>query len=80
MPCPLAALALPGCMQTAASVAVVRLRSKRAVAIAGGFSPRARRGHVTLTHSDSSGSTRVIVPLGTSLSPGDTILIAERWF
>jgi polysaccharide export outer membrane protein len=80
MPCPLAALALPGCMQTAAPVAVVRLRSESAVTTAGGFSPRARRDHVTLTHTDSSGSTRVIVPLGTSLSPGDTIPVAERWF
>jgi protein involved in polysaccharide export with SLBB domain len=80
MPCPLAALALPGRMQTIVAVAVVRLRSESAVAIAGGFSPRARRHHVTLTHSDSSGSTRVIVPLVTSLSPGDTILVAERWF
>ena len=51
-----------------------------AVAITGGFSPRARRDHVTLTHTDSSGSTRVIVPLGTSLGSGDTILAAERWF
>jgi protein involved in polysaccharide export with SLBB domain len=81
MPCPLAALALPDGMQTTAPVAVVRLlRSESAIAIAGGFSPRARRDHVTLTHSDSSGSTRIIVPLGTSLSPGDTILVAERWF
>jgi hypothetical protein len=80
LPCPLAVLALPSCMQTTAPVAIVRLRGESAVAIAGGFSPRARREHVTLTHSDSLGSTRVIVPLGTSLSPGDTILVAERWF
>ena len=33
-----------------------------AVAIAGGFSPRARRDHVTLTHTDASGSRRVVVP------------------
>jgi polysaccharide biosynthesis/export protein len=51
-----------------------------AVAIAGGFSPRARRDRVTLTHTDSSGSMRVVVPLGTSLSPGDTVLVGERWF
>jgi polysaccharide export outer membrane protein len=51
-----------------------------AVAIAGGFSPRALRDRVTLTHSDSSGSMRVVVPLGTPLSPGDTVLVGERWF
>jgi polysaccharide export outer membrane protein len=51
-----------------------------AVAIAGGFSPRAKRDRVTLTHSDASGSARFVVPLGTPLSPGDTVLVGERWF
>ena len=51
-----------------------------AVAIAGGFSPRARRDRVTLTHTDGSGSMRIVVPLGTALSPGDTVLVGERWF
>jgi hypothetical protein len=23
---------------------------------------------------------RVVVPLGTSLSPGDTVMVGERWF
>jgi polysaccharide export outer membrane protein len=53
---------------------------ERAVAIAGGFSPRAKRDSVTLTHTDNSGSSRVVVPLGTPLSPGDTVLVGERWF
>jgi polysaccharide export outer membrane protein len=51
-----------------------------AVAIAGGFSPRALRDRVTLTHGDTSGSMRIAVPLGTALSPGDTVLVGERWF
>ena len=51
-----------------------------AVAIAGGFSPRAQRDRVTLTHTDGSGPMRVVVPLGTALSPGDTVLVGERWF
>ena len=51
-----------------------------AVAIAGGFSPRALRDRVTLTHTDHSGSSRFVVPLGTALGPGDTILVGERWF
>jgi polysaccharide biosynthesis/export protein len=50
------------------------------VAIAGGFSPRARRDSVTLTHTDASGPMRVVVPLGTPLSPGDTVQVGERWF
>jgi polysaccharide export outer membrane protein len=51
-----------------------------AVAIAGGFSPRARRDTVTLTHTDGSGPMRMAVPLGTPVSPGDTVLVGERWF
>ena len=51
-----------------------------AVAIAGGFSPRARRDRVTLTHVDGSGASRFVVPLGTSLGPGDTVFVGERWF
>jgi polysaccharide biosynthesis/export protein len=51
-----------------------------AVAIAGGFSPRARRDRVTLTHVDGSGASRFVVPLGTPLGPGDTVFVGERWF
>ena len=59
---------------------VPNMSVESAVAIAGGFSPRARRDSVTLTHTDSSGSLRVTVPLGTALGPGDTVLVGERWF
>ena len=59
---------------------VPNMSVESAVAIAGGFSPRARRDRVTLTHTDNSGPMRVVVPLGTALSPGDTVLVGERWF
>src|ERR1700688_2141415 len=59
---------------------VPNMSVESAVAIAGGFSPRARRDAVTLTHTDRSGSMRIVVPLGTALSPGDTVLVGERWF
>ena len=59
---------------------VPNMSVESAVAIAGGFSPRAKRDRVTLTHTDAGGSVRVIVPLGTPLSPGDTVLVSERWF
>jgi polysaccharide biosynthesis/export protein len=59
---------------------VPNMSVESAVAIAGGFSPRALRDRVTLTHSDGSGSMRVVVPLGTAISPGDTVLVGERWF
>jgi hypothetical protein len=51
---------------------VPNMSVENAVAIAGGFSPRAKPDSVTLTHN--AGHT--IVPLG----PGDTILVGERWF
>ena len=59
---------------------VPNMSVESAVAIAGGFSPRAQRDRVTLTHTDHSGSSRFVVPLGTALGPGDTILVGERWF
>ena len=59
---------------------VPNMSVESAVAIAGGFSPRARRDRVTLTHIDNSGSSRTVVPLGTALGPGDTVLVGERWF
>jgi polysaccharide biosynthesis/export protein len=59
---------------------VPNMSVESAVAIAGGFSPRARRDRVTLTHTDGSGPMRIVVPLGTTLSPGDTVLVDERWF
>jgi polysaccharide biosynthesis/export protein len=59
---------------------VPNMSVESAVAIAGGFSPRARRDRVTLTHIDNSSSSRTVVPLGTALGPGDTVLVGERWF
>jgi polysaccharide biosynthesis/export protein len=59
---------------------VPNMSVESAVAIAGGFSPRAKRDGVTLTHTDSSGSIRMVVPLGTPMNPGDTVLVGERWF
>jgi polysaccharide biosynthesis/export protein len=59
---------------------VPNMSVESAVAIAGGFSPRALRDSVTLTHTDNSGSMRIVVPLGTALSPGDTVQVGERWF
>ncbi|MDE2329483.1 MAG: polysaccharide export protein [Bradyrhizobium sp.] len=59
---------------------VPNMTVESAVAIAGGFSPRARRDSVMLTHADRSGPMRAEVPLGTTVSPGDTVLVNERWF
>jgi polysaccharide export outer membrane protein len=59
---------------------VPNMSVESAVAIAGGFSPRARRDSVTLTHTEASGPMRMVVPLGTAIGPGDTVLVGERWF
>jgi polysaccharide biosynthesis/export protein len=59
---------------------VPNMTVESAVAIAGGFSPRARRDSVTVTHTDASGTGRFVVPPGTSISPGDTVMVGERWF
>lgn len=59
---------------------VPNMTVESAVAIAGGFSPRAKRDMVTVTHTENGGAMRAVVPLGTPLSPGDTVFVGERWF
>jgi len=59
---------------------VPNMTVESAVAIAGGFSPRARRDSVTVTHTDASGTGRYVVPPGSPISPGDTVQVGERWF
>ena len=59
---------------------VPNMTAETAVAIAGGFSPRARKDRVTITHTDGAGTSRTIVAPGTPISPGDTVLVGERWF
>ena len=59
---------------------VPNMTVESAVAIAGGFSPRARRDSVTITHTDASGTARFVVPPGSPVRPGDTVLVSERWF
>ena len=59
---------------------VPNLSVEAAVAIAGGFAPRAKRDGVLLTHITVDGPMRSLVPLGTPITPGDTVLVGERWF
>jgi polysaccharide export outer membrane protein len=59
---------------------VPNMTVESAVAIAGGFSPRAKRDAVGLTHATVDGAIRTVVPLGTLIDPGDTVQIGERWF
>ena len=61
---------------------VPNMTVETAVAIAGGFTPRAYRYDVGIDRQASGGTVRgrSSVPLLTRVQPGDTIVIKERWF
>ena len=51
-----------------------------AVAIAGGYSPRADKRNAMLTRAMNGAPVKSKVPLQTQLRPGDTVNVPERWF
>lgn len=51
-----------------------------AVAIAGGYAPRANRTYAELTRLTQDGMVTAAVPITTPVRPGDTIVIKERFF
>jgi polysaccharide biosynthesis/export protein len=53
---------------------------EKAIAIAGGFAPRAFKRTVELNHSAQGQQIKTEVPLDYPLRPGDTVLVKERWF
>ena len=53
---------------------------EKAVAIAGGFAPRAYKDKVELTRTAPGEQMKGDVPLSYPLRPGDTVLVKERWF
>jgi len=61
---------------------VPNMTVETAVAIAGGFTPRAYRYDVKIDRQTSGATVRgrSAVPLLTRVQPGDTIVIKERWF
>ena len=59
---------------------VPNMTVETAVAIAGGFTPRAYRWDVKVARNQGGQSYRMSVPLTYTLRPGDTITIDERWF
>lgn len=59
---------------------VPNMTAENAVAIAGGFSPRAKKDTVELTRNHGSQQVHERVPLGYPLRPGDTVVVGERWF
>jgi polysaccharide export outer membrane protein len=59
---------------------VANMTVENAIAIAGGFGPRADRGKVTLSRTLGGQTTRATVGLAYPLRPGDTLRVGERWF
>ncbi len=59
---------------------VANMTAETAVAIAGGFAPRAYKKTVDLTRKAGGRQTHTEVPLDYSVRPGDTIVVKERWF
>jgi polysaccharide export outer membrane protein len=59
---------------------VADMTVEKAIAIAGGFSPRAFKTTVELTRSAKGEQFKGDVPLNYPLRPGDTIMVKERWF
>jgi polysaccharide export outer membrane protein len=56
------------------------LTVQKAIAIAGGFAPRAYRGNVNLTRVIDGQPVTAAVPLTQLVQPGDTIMVRERYF
>ena len=53
---------------------------ENAVAIAGGFSPRAYRYQIEIHRFVDGVMTSRVVPPTCPVRPGDTVVVAERWF
>jgi polysaccharide biosynthesis/export protein len=59
---------------------VANMDVETAVAIAGGFTPRAFRKTVIVSRPVNGQQTRMTVPPTFPLRPGDTVNVQERWF
>jgi polysaccharide biosynthesis/export protein len=59
---------------------VPNMTVENAIAIAGGFTPRASKDKVTITRKVQGAPARYVLPLRYPLRPGDTIEVSERWF
>lgn len=59
---------------------VPNMTIEKAIAIAGGFTPRATKDRFTVTRRQDGVPFKVVLRLQDRLRPGDTITIGERWF
>jgi polysaccharide export outer membrane protein len=53
---------------------------ENAVAIAGGFTPRAGKSTVTITRKIQGVPAKFALPLHYKVRPGDVVTVGERWF
>ena len=59
---------------------VPHMTVENAIAIAGGFTPRAYRWDIRIDRPVLGGIARKSVPPTTRVRPGDTVYVTERWF
>ena len=59
---------------------VPNMTAETAIAIAGGFAPRAQKGKVEISRNLPGQQFKGDVPTSFALKPGDTIVVKERWF
>jgi polysaccharide export outer membrane protein len=59
---------------------VPHMTVENAVSIAGGFTPRAAKGSVTITRKIQGVPRRFPLPLRYNTRPGDVLTVGERWF
>jgi len=59
---------------------VPQMTVEKAIAVAGGFTPRAYRSDVEIERPVAGGVARQAVPPIERVRPGDTIVVRERWF
>jgi polysaccharide export outer membrane protein len=59
---------------------VPQMTVEKAVAVAGGFTPRAYRWDIEIERPVAGGIVRQAVPPIARVRPGDTIVVRERWF
>jgi len=59
---------------------VPNMTVETAVAIAGGYTPRAFKQRIEISHQVGGLTEKVVVSPNYPVRPGDTVHIAERWF
>ena len=59
---------------------VANMTVETAVAIAGGYAPRAFKGPVEIRRNVNGDAVRFTAAPAEFVRPGDTITVAERWF